>query len=703
MAGSFYRFGAFVLDREQRRLTKQGSLVLLTNRAFSVLVLLLENSGSLVEKQTIFEKVWAGVAVVDDNLVQAIGEIRSVLGDDAKDPRFVQTVHRRGYRFIAPVEVSDSEGTGPVPPASEQSDNRSAPPHRSIRRTLWAAGLGAVVVTGLLVVGLLPERAPRPSAVGAQQPGDSKRFRELLSEPRGMVKPAYSPDGKSMLVVAPDPSTGVHSLFLVRPGGGAPLQLTQTIEVRGPAPTFSTDGDLAMFTSYRQGREGDTVPDVWAVPVVGGTPHVMFARASAASPSPDGSAIACAFVGAAGTAIRVLRSDGREIEVAEHGHWPRWSPDGRWIAYATSDPEGGKGHLYVVRPDASERRQLTDRGSQLYGLAWAPDSRWIVFASDLSGAMNLWRVAAAGGPAAEITAGPGNIASPTVSPDGRAVAFSCSRGAHEVQLGRDLKAPASPLLRSEDLQAASVSPDGRLIAVISRTGAVGPTLSVLDTTTQERRQITDMSVWRVRWTRDGDLLLLAAPADGGVRQVWRLSPGGGMPARLTAGDRGWDWPDISPDGASLAAARHADSEWELAVIDLRSNQERVLAVSPRIEGVRWSPDGRRIAWSGAYRPEDTRSCGLWVVDAFGGSPRRLSPDGQFPVWEPSGESLLFARFLDMSGIWRVTLDGGQPVRVRPPEADFVVEDLDIARAGAPIALLVSHGVSSIYAVEGIDF
>jgi DNA-binding winged helix-turn-helix (wHTH) protein len=116
--GSF-RFDCFLLDPRGRRLRREGEPVELNARYLDALALLVREQGNLVTKDRFFEEVWSGVPVTDEALTQCIRTLRRQLGDDASSPRFIETVPKHGYRFIAPVERADEaprtgNGAGPA-------------------------------------------------------------------------------------------------------------------------------------------------------------------------------------------------------------------------------------------------------------------------------------------------------------------------------------------------------------------------------------------------------------------------------------------------------------------------------------------------------------------------------------------------------------------------------------------------------------
>ena len=116
MAGTSFRFEGFELDPANRRLSRDGAPVELNARYLDALVLLAGEQGRLVSKDRFLQEVWRGVPVTDEALTQCIRTLRRQLGDDAANPRFIETVPKHGYRFIAPVEWV-GEGGSPAPAA----------------------------------------------------------------------------------------------------------------------------------------------------------------------------------------------------------------------------------------------------------------------------------------------------------------------------------------------------------------------------------------------------------------------------------------------------------------------------------------------------------------------------------------------------------------------------------------------------------
>ena len=115
-----YKFDEFQFEPGNARLTRRGVALHAEPKALQVLEVLLESNGLLVDRETLFNRVWGRVIVTPGTLTRLIAELRRLLGDDSLKPRFIETVHTKGYRWIAPV-------TG-----SKRSVNPSAPPERSV-------------------------------------------------------------------------------------------------------------------------------------------------------------------------------------------------------------------------------------------------------------------------------------------------------------------------------------------------------------------------------------------------------------------------------------------------------------------------------------------------------------------------------------------------------------------------------------------
>jgi TolB-like protein/DNA-binding winged helix-turn-helix (wHTH) protein len=178
--GNYYRFDDVVVERDNFRVLKGGESKQLTPRAFDVLIYLIERRGRVVEKQELFEAIWKEIFVTDNALMRAVKEIRRELGDDANAPRYVETVHKRGYRFIAEVaentetnafsngnsadkfqisdyklqisnaETTDTETERQIPNAVTKPPIQNPKSKIQNRRYLFAAAVAVLVVSALV-------------------------------------------------------------------------------------------------------------------------------------------------------------------------------------------------------------------------------------------------------------------------------------------------------------------------------------------------------------------------------------------------------------------------------------------------------------------------------------------------------------------------------------------------------------------------
>ena len=157
-ANEVHRFGRFRLDIRNRRLLREEEPVELNSRYFDALALLVREAGKLVPKQRFLDEVWRGVPVTDEALTQCIRTLRRQLGDDAGQPRFIETVPKHGYRFVAPV------GPGGHPARAESSRDWAG-----VRVVGAAAALGggSAGLIGGLIYGFAAAAAPGVAGISA--------------------------------------------------------------------------------------------------------------------------------------------------------------------------------------------------------------------------------------------------------------------------------------------------------------------------------------------------------------------------------------------------------------------------------------------------------------------------------------------------------------------------------------------------------
>src|SRR2546430_16411080 len=152
------RFGVFEVDLRAGELTKCGLRIRLQEQPFQVLAMLLENPGELVTREELQKKLWGQTVVdFDHGLNKAVNKIREALGDSAENPRFVETVARRGYRFLADATSIDDEEL--VPASESHRIGLTGPPPKRARRTGAWIGFGLALALAASMSWILPPRS----------------------------------------------------------------------------------------------------------------------------------------------------------------------------------------------------------------------------------------------------------------------------------------------------------------------------------------------------------------------------------------------------------------------------------------------------------------------------------------------------------------------------------------------------------------
>src|SRR5690348_9327230 len=125
LANPHYRFGDFIVDTDQKVLLRQDKALPLTPKLFETLLILIENSGRIVQKEQFMERLWPHTFVEEANLTSNIQQLRKSLGDNARQPQYIETITKRGYRFIADVQRVETVNNG-IPATVRKRLNRKA-------------------------------------------------------------------------------------------------------------------------------------------------------------------------------------------------------------------------------------------------------------------------------------------------------------------------------------------------------------------------------------------------------------------------------------------------------------------------------------------------------------------------------------------------------------------------------------------------
>ena len=377
-----FRFGPFELSERQAELRKSGVRIKLQEQPFRVLVELVANSGNLVSREDLHKKLWPADTFVDFDvgLNSAIRKLRQALSDDAENPRYIETLAKRGYRFVAPVAdgaAAPQTSSQDLPPRASipsSSDGMKSPTseetQRRPRRWYWAL---AACVIALACYGALVtwRRANTLPHLTIEQ--------QITANPREAPINAavVSPDGK---YVAYSDNTGVY-IRHIDTGEVRPLQVPKGFDAN-PASWFPDSSNLLL-------KSGDAArgnSSLWKVSILGGSPQKVVEDANDGVVSPDGSRIAF---------LRAIHPDTQEIWIVETGGSNArpvvpaangssiasvaWSPNGKRLAYMRF-----VGYRYLANDKYSlETADLSggtptvlDTSAQLVpALAWASNRR----------------------------------------------------------------------------------------------------------------------------------------------------------------------------------------------------------------------------------------------------------------------------------------------------------------------------------------
>jgi Tol biopolymer transport system component len=622
------RFGAFELDTGAGELRKHGVRLKLQDQPLVVLTTLIEASGEVVTREELIRRLWPnGVHVdFDRGLNAAVNRLRQVLGDSAENPRYIETLARRGYRFLAPIDA---------PPATAVPE--TAAPRQPRRWPLWAAAAAAIVLVALSIYGFAVRRAIRQSP-----PSEAYVAVPLTSFPGYEITPTLSPDGSQVAFAWTGPGLANSDIYIKVIGPGEPVRLTND-PAGDLSPAWSPDGRWIAFL-----RESATSPSGYTlivVPALGGAERTI------------------------GTIVHLpylVRSSSPGAGLVQS--WLSWTPDGQWILASDSDAERGPQRLIAFNVSSGEVHGVTKPVPGTLGdgdPAVSPDGRSVAFLR-VQGAgrgdlfvVDIDRNARPAGAPRRITRIQAGICDVVWTPDGRALVFSI--GAARRTLWRvPADGTAEPVrvpVATDFASGVAISPGGRLVYVqrrvnsdlwrIAASGRRPPVPLVVSTFSDVNPQVSP----------DGRRIAFGSNRSGEA-QVWLANADGSQPHQLTDG-RGWDsgTPRWSPDGRFIAFDANAGGSYDIYVVPATGGAPRRLTNSPVDDVIpSWSQDGRWIYFSSRRtgRPE------LFKIPAAGGEAIQVTNRGGWMAFESyDGRDLYYTGHEGRGEVWRKPASGGR--------------------------------------------
>jgi Tol biopolymer transport system component/DNA-binding winged helix-turn-helix (wHTH) protein len=629
------RFGAFELDRQTAELYKNGTKLKLQGQPIAVLALLLERPGELVTREEIRKHLWPEDTFVDfeHSLNTHIKKLRQVFDDDAETPRYIETLPRRGYRFVAQVKAApNASAVVEQTPSEASTESKAAPPPKSRR---WKYSLAVLVAFALLAGLLYRFAAPNVAQLIRLRQLQQLTVVPLTALPGNVASPTFSPDGSQIAFAWDGENNGAgYDLYVKAIGTEKPLRLTHH-PAPGLSAAWSPDG-RSIAISRASGKD-DT--GIYLLPPTGGPERKLISRSNVddsgneISWSPDGRYLAYRDQpdnpkSSLSIWLFLLRLDTLDRTPVKTGcdtvFTPSYSPRGDYLAWVCRDTQA----IFSVNAQRlSDGRtfRVAQIEEDIQGMAWSEDGGRILFSS---GSGNLWEAS---------LARPGNVQklpfgydalNITVSPAAHQLAYV--QGVTNTNIWR-LELQASPpkasklIVSSRQQIAPSISPDGSKIAFQS--DRTGPT------------------------------------------EVWVCDADGSNPIQLSSfGIKVTGTPRWSPDGKWIAFDSRVGGEGNIYLVDPYGGPPRKLEIDTHGNSMpSWSHDGRSIYFNNG---EDAASQSVWKVPFAGGHAVQLArAHATIPIESPDGQYVYFVR---NKRLWRVNTDGSGEQAVKgSPELDFL--------------------------------
>ncbi|MCU1330399.1 MAG: putative Serine/threonine protein kinase [Bryobacterales bacterium] len=688
-------FGPFEVNASTGELLKHGSRVRLRGQPFAILVLLLQRNGEVVTREQLRERIWADGTFVDfeHGLNAAMNKLRRALSDSAENPRYVETVPGRGYRFIERVDC------GPVMscPAFQKPEVRDELPPRRRSPGLWERLTWAVGALVCLGVGLRFRGAP------AGLP-DWKLAR--ITADSGLSGfPALSPQGNLIAYSSDRGLNGEQDLYLRQVAGGQPVRLTFD-GTGNSAPDFSPDGGKIVFQSNRDGG------GVYEVAALGGKARLLGRGGLNPKYSPDGSQVAY-WVGTAAVNPAVPGS-GELWVIPLNGGPPRriaanfsaarqpiWLPDGKhllfvgytsprayensaidWWTASTDEDAVERSGLYEKLVHAGLQPQVTvgrlTRTLMPSPGCWSAMDKAVVFSAGTGDQNDLWEVGISprtgkvSGLLRRLTAGTLNHTTPSCTPAGE-LAFTTLETRRDVwSLPFDLnrRKAKGPLERvtmgPPSREHASLAKQGRFLTFASnQAGLVN--IWVRDLATGEESPVASSSVEQHYpvIAAGGDKIAFSA-FEKNARDVYVSAPGGPSEKVCQGCLRATDW---SLDEKTILV--FAADPYQIDALDVASRRRTPILKHSKYNLVyaRFSPDNRWVSFTARTQP-DRALIAIAPLDGPKPVPESAWVTisevtlGDWADWSPDGKTVYFSSRRDGHSCWwaqRIEAISGRPV------------------------------------------
>ena len=696
-----YEFGSFRLDPEEKVLLHDGKPIPLTPKVFDTLIILTENAGRLLEKDELMQRIWHDHFVEENNLAFNIKMLRKALGDCATKPQFIQTVPRRGYRFIAKVkEVPPENNSAASSEETSESDSKNFHEKKtsgSFFIPLFSIALllaGAIALGAWYVGSNNPVTAPVLSAPFAS---------EKLSNNGKVGIAVITPDGKTV-IYRNSGGDGKQSIWIRQLDSASNVEIIPPSDDAYFSLTPSPDGNFLYFT--RRPRTEDRQPDLYKVSIFGGVPGKIVNETQGwISVSSDGTKISyvrCAYLdndfcslfladAADGANERKLVSRPRPFRISDS----KISPDGKTVAFAAGQSENGANEFGLFEIDfenGTERAITSQKFFNIKSLAWLPGQNGLLLTASQSNdrTFRIWQVSAGDGEAHPITKDSETYA-----------ALSLDRAAAKIvatQVIRDFRLTIHSIENVKntknltDATAFSFAPDEKIYFSSILTGNNEDIWSVGTDGTGQRQLTNDAADDSTPVSApDGNSVFFTSNRSGEYH-LWRMNNDGSNQSQITKNKGGfplWAAPDgkwiyyrstidstlwrttsdgsieelvldqrkqnfaFSPDGLLLAYFEKKGRKRFINIISLtdKQNVKTIQLAEPTFKPValKWSPDGNFLAYILADKSSTHHI--LWFQTLNQNLPQRIIDLGDDEIshfaFAPDGKT-----FAVVKGVWK---------------------------------------------------
>ena len=591
------RFGRFHLSVESGELRKDGVRLKLSGQAVEVLLLLVASPGKLVAREGLQQKLWPGASYGDPEhgLNAAVNRLRETLGDSATEPKYIETVSGRGYRFVATLDLPV------VPPELEPPEPEPTP--EPLKPRWWKRKAAIAVAACVGVAGLLyPRIAPQIERLWRLYELQHLTIVPLTALPGNVASQTFSPDGSQVAFGWDGESNGKgYDLYVKVIGSDKPLRLTYH-PADWLSAAWSPDGRSIAISRVA----GEEDSGIYLIPPTGGPERKLAARSlrvhhrNEISWSPDGKFLA--YIDQPANAAETLKlfllslDTLKQTQIQTNCDWeetPTFSPRRTFLAWACNDINF-RSSLMLLRLKDGRQTHLLSRPDLILGQAWSSDERRIVFSTE-SNYGALWEVSLARPDDLEILPIGHDASDLAAKPSGPGLAYV--QGSINANIWR-LDLLASPpqarklAASSREQFSPSISPDGSKIAFESTQSGVRE-IWVADADGSNAQKVTDFRnpvTGTPRWSPDGKLIAFDSRV-GGEANLYVVDPSGGVPHKLSIDRRDNSMPSWSKDGAWIYFADARDSSvWKVPTNGGHAVHIAEGAASVAIE----SPDGEYV-------------------------------------------------------------------------------------------------------------